>query len=267
MAAPRATKRIVISVTRKGGVGKSFFLTTLMDWYIQRGVEFTAFDPDWCNGSLTRFFPSARYLDVAAGNPMDDFHGALADSDLCLVDGLGPLQGYVFEWLQECRYFKEMGDPVELTYVLMVEEDKDSVFQAGEAARALGDSGQWLVVRNLKTCPTTEIYNTSDARQQLLRLGAVEVQMDRVPWNLLLLLQRTGKTIGALAEDSSLPFLERQRMKSYLGKFFEQMSLAQSLLLPGETVTRPDVAPASPAPAPVAAAAPPSRPRVAPERV
>ncbi|GAB4180744.1 MAG: hypothetical protein Fur0032_21760 [Terrimicrobiaceae bacterium] len=254
-------------MTRKGGVGKSFFLTTLMDWYAQRGVGFTAFDPDWCNGSLTRFFPEAKYLDVAAGNPLDDFHAALAEGDLCLVDGLGPLQSYVFEWLQECQFFREMGDPVEVTYVLMVEEDKDSVFQAGEAARALGDSGQWLVVRNLKTCPTTEIYNTSEARQQLLRLGAVEVQMDRVPWNLLLLLQRTGKTIGALAEDASVPFMGRQRMKSYLSKFFEQMSLAQSLLLPGQLLSRQEPVPSVVSAPPVAGAAPPSRPRVAPERV
>ena len=232
-------------------------------------------DSDWCNGSLTRFVPGARFLDVTAGGAVEEVADALSSAPVVLLDGLGPLQGYVFEWLNDSDFFRNLGEPVGLTYVVIVEEDKDSVFQAGEAVRALGDTGQWLVVRNLKTCPTTEIYNNSDARQQLLQCGAAEIQMDRVPWNLLLHIQRSGKTVGALAQDPALPFLERQRVKSYQAKFFEQLESAAHMLLPGPShvPARPAVIQSAPAPpaAPAHSQQPskqdPARPRVAPERV
>lgn len=263
----RRGRRLIIPVTRKGGVGKSFFLASLADWYGEQKIPFIAMDSDWCNGSLTRFVPEARFVDVASGNPAEEVHSALSECGIVALDGLGPLQGYLFEWLQDCNFFRDTGEPVELTYVLIVEEDKDSVFQAGESARTLGDTGQWLVVRNLKTCPTTEIYNTSDARQELLRLGAIEIQMDRVPWNLLLHVQRAGKTIGALAEDQGFPFLERQRMKSYLAKFYDQLGTAQSLLLPGGIILPPERQPEPPPPEPQPETQKKGRPRIAPDRV
>lgn len=264
-------KRLIISVTRKGGVGKSFFLATLADWFTEQRIPFLAMDADWCNGSLTRFLPDARFMDVAGGNPVEDVNAALSERDVILVDGFGPLQAYIFDWLKDCNFFADYGVPVALTYVLMVEEDKDSVFQAGEALRALAGTGSWLVVRNLKTCPTTEIYNTSDARQELLRNGAVEIQMDRVPWNLLLHVQRSGRTMRALSEEASLPFLERQRLKSYLAKFYEQAATAQSILLPQgmrRTVEPPAIAPpTAPSPHPAETFTSRGRPRIAPDRV
>lgn len=241
-------------------------------------------DSDWCNGSLTRFIPDSLFLDVAGGNTMEEIRMALEECPVGLMDGLGPLHGYLFDWLQDNNYFQGLPEPIQLTYVLIVEEDKDSVFQAAEAISALGDTGQWLVVRNLKTCPTTEIYNNSDARQELLRHGAVEIQMDRVPWNLLLHIQRSGRTIGSLVEDNSIPFLERQRMRSYLGKFFEQVDSAQHILLPSHLVRHSEppaqpiqssqpaqpIQPVQPAPVQTAPAPVPrstARPRVAPDRV
>jgi len=259
----RSTKRLIISASRKGGVGKSFFLASLADWYRDLSIPFVAFDPDWCNGSLTRFVPQARFIDAAGSSAVDDIQNAFNEVDLVLLDGLGPLQGYLFEWLQDCDFLKSIEPKIEITFLVMVEEDKDSVFQAGEAARCLGENGHWVVVRNLKTCPTTEIYNSSDARQELIRLGAVEVQMDRVPWNLLLLIQKSGKTISGLSEDPSFSFLERQRMKSYQSRFFQQMETARHLLQAGDLPRTVD----PPAPTKTPAPTPPARPRIAPERV
>jgi len=258
----------VICATRKGGVGKSFFLASLTDWYREKDIPFIAIDSDWCNGSLTRFVPESLFLDVAGGNTLEEINAALGECPVGLMDGLGPLHGYLFDWLQDNNFFQGFQEPVQLTYVLIVEEDKDSVFQAAEAVAALGDTGQWLVVRNLKTCPTTEIYNSSDARQELLRHGAVEIQMDRVPWNLLLHIQRSGKTIGSLVDDTSLAFLERQRMRSYLAKFYEQVDTAQHLLLPAHLVRHAvPAAPPPPPPPPEGTRPPSARPRVAPDRV
>ncbi|MFZ4779830.1 MAG: hypothetical protein ACOYM3_31105, partial [Terrimicrobiaceae bacterium] len=114
----------------------------------------------------------------------------------------------------------------------LVEEDKDTVFQAGELCRRLGASVDWLVVRSLKTSPATEIYDNSKTRQELLRLGAGEITIARLPWNLLSIMQRTSKSLSGLMQDKSLSLLERHRLRSYQERLFEQFAAMEAVLLP-----------------------------------
>lgn len=261
---PRAVKRLILPVTRKGGVGKTFFAHSLADWYRELSVAWVAYETDWSSGSLTRFLPEIKFLDIANGDAVAEIEAGFQSADVMILDGLGPLQAYIFEWLQDSRFFRELSVPVELTLVVVIEEDKDTVAQAGEAARSLDVDARWLVVRNLKTCPTTEIYNESEARQELLKRGATEIQLDRVPWNLLLLMQSSSKTLCALRDDSEVPFLERQRIRSHVEKVHAQFQLAERILLPASALRAEPSAEhhhsATATPAPL-------RPRVAPERV
>lgn len=124
------------------------------------------------------------------------------------------------------------GAEVGVTFVCLVEEDKDTVFQASELCRRLGASVDWLVVRNLKTSPVTEIYDKSKTRQELLRLGAGEITIPRLPWNLLSSMQRTSKSLSGLMQDKTLSLMERHRMRSYQERLFEQFAAMESVLLP-----------------------------------
>lgn len=258
----KVTRRLLISATCKGGVGKSFFFINLADWLTELDQPFVFFDSDACNGTLTRFFPDSRFLNLQGGDdaPAEIFQ-TLAESEVVAWDALGPMQHYLPDWLDEVLLKEDQsGLDFRATIVLMIEEDKDTVFQAGEVARRLGDRVDWLVVKNLKTCSTTEIYDNSKARQELLRLGAVEVTMERVPWSLLATIQRTSRTLSSLVLDESLPFLERQRLRTFQRRFFEQLETARHYLLPArvqevhEPVREEPVTPAH-------------RPRVAPEEV
>lgn len=254
------SKRLVITATRKGGVGKSFFLSHLADWYETNQAGYAALDPDWVNGSLSRFLPNARFVDFSSEQVMEEITSAFRESDIVILDGMGPAQAYLFEWLKEADFLQNGDTPVAVTLALLIEEDKDCVYQAGEAAHSLERQVEWLVVRNLKTCSTTEIYDQSNARQELLRRGALEIQMERLPWNLLLLLQRASRTIGHLIDDESLTILERQRLRSYLARFFAQLESVRAALMP-RSVRR---IPAKPtAQDPLRAA----RPRIAPDQV
>lgn len=256
------TRRLLISATCKGGVGKSFFLVNLADWYIELDQPFVFFDSDISNGTLTRFLPDSRFLNWDQPDEVArEIHDTMEQAEVAAWDALGPMRQYLPEWIEETL----LGDeehPVNFraTILLMIEEDKDAVFQAGEMARRLGDRVDWLVVKNLKTCSTTEIYDNSKARQELLRLGAVEITMERVPWSLLATIQRTSRTLSSLVLDETLPFLERQRLRTFQRRFFEQLETARALLLPARQVETPD-------PGPDERAAPAPRLRVAPEEV
>jgi len=256
------SRRLLISATSKGGVGKSFFLINLADWFIELEQPFVFFDSDSCNGTLTRFLPDSRFLNLQnPGEAAKEIHAVLEECEVVAWDALGSSQQYLPDWLDQ-SFLSEEGEPLSFrpTIILMIEEDKDTVFQAGETARRLGDRVDWLVVKNLKTCSTTEIYDNSKARQELLRLGAIEITMERVPWSLLATIQRTSRTLSSLVLDESLPFLERQRLRTFQRRFFEQLETARGFLLP----TKPVETPEPPVPEPVSSA---PRPRVAPEEV
>jgi len=252
--------RFLISATCKGGVGKSFFLINLADWYAELDQKFVFFDSDFCNGTLTRFLPESRFLNLH--NPQEigaEVQDTLAMSEIVGWDALGPLQQDLPEWLEHEFLGEATNASFRITMIVMIEEDKDTVFQAGELARRLGDKVDWLVVKNHKTCSTSEIYDNSKARQELLKLGAVEITMERVPWSLLATIQKTSRSLSSLVLDESLPFLERQRLRTFQRRFFEQLETARDFLLP----TRITIKAAPSAGAKTST----GRPRVAPEEV
>jgi hypothetical protein len=268
---PLGTKRLIVPATSKGGVGKSYITLNLCEWLRSQQVPFIAFDPDWCNSTLTRFFPEAEFIDISEAVQLDNVIRAFERTDLVLTDGVGSLQSKFIDWLEETRVFDLREElSLDITMLVIIEEDKETVFQAGQAAHRVGDRADWLVIRNLKTSPVTEIYDNSNARKTLLELGAKEITIERLPWNLNSMIQKSSKSIGGLVEDESIFFLERQRMRSYQQRLFDELSSARDFLLPGSLLAKP-----APEPVREEAPAPPhgvhpavsSRPRVPPEEV
>ncbi len=227
------SRRIIITATPKGGVGKSFFLINLADWLMEKNLRAQAFDTDWSSGTLTRFQPDTRFLAAADGEGFQEILAAMEETDLILIDGSPASIPELVEWIGNNGLAgdKSLGE-IGITFVCMVEEDKDTVFQAGELCRRLGASVDWLIVRSLKTSPATEIYDNSKTRQELLRLGAGEITIARLPWNLLSIMQRTSKSLSGLLQDKSLSLLERHRLRSYQERLFEQFAAMESVLLP-----------------------------------
>jgi hypothetical protein len=263
-----------MQATSKGGVGKSYVTINLCEWLRGLEVPFVAFDPDWCNSSLTRFYPEAEFIDISEAVHLDNVIRAFERTDLVLTDGVGSLQTKFIDWLEETRVFDLREElSLDITMLVIIEEDKETVFQAGQAAQRIGDRANWLVIRNLKTSPVTEIYDNSNARKHLLELGAREITLERLPWNLSSILQKSSKSISSLADDESIFFLERQRLRSYQQRLFEEFESVRDYLLPG-AVLKMEPAPAAADLAPVEASAPAAapahpapRPRIPPEDV
>ncbi len=227
------SRRVIVAATPKGGVGKSFFLINLCDWLAEKSVRFVAFDTDWSSGTLTRFQPETRFLTATDGEGFQEILDVLEETELVLIDGSSSAIPELVDWIGNNGFGgnKALGE-IGVTFVCLAEEDKDTVFQAGELCRRLGASVDWLVVRTLKTSPATEIYDNSKTRQELLRLGAGEITIARLPWNLLSIMQRTSKSLSGLLQDKSLSLLERHRLRSYQERLFEQFVAMESVLLP-----------------------------------
>jgi hypothetical protein len=226
------SKRLILVAMDKGGVGKSFFTILLTQWLHERHKAFLAFDPDYHNSTLTRFVPESQFLDIRHSENLDRIIEVMEDHPLVLVDGVGSQQRIFLDWLEETNLLKlRHAMNLELTLVLIVEEDKDTVHQAGEAVSRIGTQVDWLVVRNFKTMPTTRIYDQSKARKELLGCGAKEMSMAKMTDHLVVYLQQQSLTIERALGDGRLFLIDRQRLVDYRKSIFSQFEANQSILL------------------------------------
>lgn len=231
---PGRNKRLIMVAIDKGGVGKSFFCIRLIEWMRLNGLSFAAFDPDYSNSTLTRFHPDAKFLDIRHKENLDHIVESLDSTDLILVDGVGAHQSIFLDWMEETDLLnvkQQLG--LSVTLVLIIEADKDTVHQAGEAAKRAGNLVDWLVVKNMKQSGhSPRIYETSMARQNLLANGAKEITLGKLPEHLSELLQTKSWTIDHALEQAELNLLDRQRLVAYSREWFEQLDKVKSILLP-----------------------------------
>lgn len=227
-------KRLIITGTNKGGTGKTFFLLQLWDWFAARRTRVAALDCDWHNATLTRFVPESVFLELAQSDAAETMREVMASSDVILMDGPGAQYPHFWEWMTDCGLFDPGGghNNVSVTVVLTIEEDKDTVFQAAQVSEAMGSSVQWLVVQNLKTSQSTSIYEASATREQLLKLGAEHIVLDRLPWTALGRMQKSSVTLSGLLEVDTITPLERERLKSYQQRLFQELDRVEKILLP-----------------------------------
>ncbi len=226
-------KRLILLAIDKGGVGKSFFCVRLIEWFQQEHRPFVAFDPDYNNSTLTRFYKESHFLNIGHSENLDLIVEALDASDVVLVDGVGAQQRIFLDWMEETdllRVKKSLG--LSVTLVLIIEEDKDTVFQAGDVVRRVGSEADWLVVKNYKQSQNLRIYQNSRAREELLRVGACEIDLPKLPEHLTSILQMNSWTIPQALDSQSLNLLDRQRLVEYSRTVNRQLSAVHPILLP-----------------------------------
>jgi thymidine kinase len=225
-------KRLILVAMDKGGVGKSFFTILLTQWLHARRHDFLAFDPDYHNSTLTRFVPESQFLDIRHSENLDRIIEVMQEHPLVLVDGVGSQQRIFLDWLEETNLLQlRHAMRLELTLVLIVEEDKDTVHQAGEAVSRIGNQVDWLVVKNQKSMTSTRIYDQSKARKELLGCGAKEMTMPKMTDHLVVLLQQHSLTIDRALEGDRLFLIDRQRLVDYRKSIFSHFEANQSILL------------------------------------
>jgi hypothetical protein len=226
-------KRLILTAIDKGGVGKSFFCVRLIEWLREVHRSFIAFDPDFNNSTLTRFYPEAQFLNIGHSENLDLIVEALDSTDVVLVDGVGAQQRIFMDWMEETDLLKVKASlGLSVTLFLIIEEDKDTVFQAGEVARRVGNQAEWLVVKNYKQSQSLRIYQNSRAREDLLRIGAKEIDLRKLPEHLTTILQLNSWTIPQALGSNTLNLLDRQRLVEYTRELNAQLFDAQSILLP-----------------------------------
>lgn len=236
-----AGKRLILIATNKGGVGKSTAAIHIGDYLSENGVPFVAFDPDHANASFARFFakegknPSfMRLINTADDTSLDQITRAFDEENakIVLVDGVGAQQAAFLNWIEEINLFDrapELG--LKITFVVIVDEDKDTVDQARALAGRAADQVEYLIIRNLKNTPETTIYDTSTARKLLTEaLGGKEITFPKLKANLVSIVQSESLRLSQAEKAESVYVNDRYRFSAYKKAIFKELESVKDLL-------------------------------------
>ncbi len=228
-------RQLDIILNGKGGVGKSFFATNLVQYLKDRQIEHRAIDTDNENSTLKRFHREAEFINIGNVQEIDLLFSSLEQSPLVVVDCRAASTDIFLDYFAEVRAFEilEMLD-ASLTVISPVNHEADSVEQVKIIASSLNDRCRYLIVRNQAHSEQFKIFENSNTRGRIIdELGGREIVMPKLYDWLVTGLNETNLTISEAIKHSGFSLVDRQRLKNWQANFNEQIDTASDLLLPG----------------------------------
>ncbi len=200
------TSRVIFTEGGKGGVGKTTFMTGLVEWFEARQIPYSLLDLDTENevrGSLAHYFrDKAKKVNIHTADGLDAIVGARdQDTPIVLAD-LGAGSGHVaHQWFQATS--EQMRERrVAFTAVSVITPDPSSVESVLRWASELQRRVDYLIVKNALTYPADfshwERNPKAEQFRQFFRPQEIEVE-HRVP-QFENLIRHFGVTVGQAAD-------------------------------------------------------------------
>ena len=231
------TKKLVLVLNGKGGVGKSFFAVNFVQFLKDKNIPHTACDCDNENSTLKRFHGEAvEFLELSQPRALDAMLRAFDKTNLVVVDGRAASTEVFFNFFDEIDLRATLQTlAVGLTLVVPVNHEADSVDQLQRIVKRLGDACAYVVLRNQVHDESFAVYDQSVIGQRLRKeLGAKEITMTRLqPW-LVEELSLKNLPITTAIKDGGFFLLDRQRLQAWQRKLYREIESVAELLLPAQ---------------------------------
>jgi cellulose biosynthesis protein BcsQ len=227
-------KQINTVINGKGGVGKSFFAVNFVQYLKDQGISHTCFDTDDENSTLKRFHPEAIFLDISQPKEIDTILGSLEQSDLVVVDCRAASTDIFLDYFEELRIFdllKGMG--ATLTVVSPVNHEMDSLEQIRNLSQRLSDQCRYVIVKNEALSERFNNYDQSSTRKILMEdLKSREISMPKLYDWLVADMNLHNLTVTASIEHPTFTLMDRQRLKNWQHRFYDELETVRDYLLP-----------------------------------
>lgn len=228
------SKRLVIVLNGKGGVGKSFFATNFVQYLKDRQQLHRAIDTDNENSTLKRYHREADFVDLNDPRGLDALFSAVETSPQVVMDGRAASTDLILDYFAEVSAFELLdGMNARLTLAIPINHEADSVTQAKLISDALGDRCQYLIVKNQAHSEHFALYEKSRTRSRMTdELHAGEMVMPRMyDWLVAALNQHNLTATDALTHEA-FNVVDRQRLKNWQRAFFAEVDQHRGVLLP-----------------------------------
>jgi CobQ/CobB/MinD/ParA nucleotide binding domain len=219
----------------KGGVGKSVVARILAQYYIDRNIPFLGFDSDKSHGSLLRF-----YSDFAEAVVIDRYEGldriveaaAERPERRIIVDLAAQTHRFLGQWMDDSGLLEirdELG--LALTYWHVMDSGRDSADLLVKHLDQFGDRLPLVVVLNEVRGSDFTILESSGALGRARELGAPVMKLHRLQDTTMQKIDAHSTSFWAASNRGgkdvlALGLLERQRVKNWLHKAYEELARA-----------------------------------------
>lgn len=239
----KSKKLVVFSIGGKGGVGKSWLITLLTDWYESRGTLFKAIDMDNENNTLSRFYRGAAFVEVAQEREMDQMLNKIVadNASVTLIDMRAASTDRVEPWLRHVDFDTLTNDyGVRFTAIGVVDTSSDSVANIGFWARdvlAGNKKIRYVIGRNLVRGEELG-YDKGDLRKKYQSaLDLAEIEIPKLEEWVHSRIEEESLSVGAALkiDDPNHPlteFMNRSRLKKYQLRMFAEFEKIKDRLLP-----------------------------------
>ncbi len=229
-------KQINLVINGKGGVGKSFFATNLVQYLKDGRITHRAFDTDHENSTLKRFHSEAEFVGLEDNRGLDAIFHAAETCSLLVVDCRAASTDLLLDYFAEVGLSEVLGlCDAKLTLVCPVNHEADSVEQVRLLSNNLGPRCDYVIVKNQAHSEAFALYEGSKMRRQLVEtLHAREITMPRLYDWLVTALHRHNVTVTNALTHPSFHLLDRQRLKHWQAKLYAEIAKVADVLAPQE---------------------------------
>ena len=229
-------KRLDLILNGKGGVGKSFFAVSFIQFLKDKGIAHVAIDCDNENSTLKRFHPDTRFLNLDHRRELDGIFGALEKANLVVMDCRAASTDLFIDFFEEIDLTAVLSAlDTALTLVMPVNHESDSVDQVQRLADQFGKKCNYVVIRNAAHSDSFALFESSEVRAQLKdKFDGREIAMTRLQDWLVEALNAENLTITAATKHSAFSLLDRQRLQTWQRKLYAEIESVASLLLPAK---------------------------------
>lgn len=227
---------VVFTIGGKGGVGKSWVVSLLVQWLEILAMIFAIIDCDDETSTTTRFFPKALFMAIRSNTEIDQIVQLASEGKYSvIVVDLPARAGDEFQsWfaLVPWEELKELG--VHFTAIGVVCGNKDSIECILRWREFLGENVSYVLALNRRD--KLDIYESSRARQEFLAAGYPEVEIPKLDEKFAAALDKSNWTISAALNSVEAHYLtqlmSRARLRRYQAQVFEEFNKIKTYLLP-----------------------------------
>jgi hypothetical protein len=238
--------RLVLPIQTRGSLGKSTEAIVRAEWMRQNSVPWKGYDLDVYNRTLSETYPEEVALVEPSREPVADIIKILRKVNQVAVTVIDPqahMNKTILSAIAQIDFPKFAAQAQARCTVLIFPIDEVSDMEdISETVDTLGDSVDWIIVKNRERIPTTKFFDGSSLEKQLQGYKAAYLDLPALLTDTRNHLRgcqlKLGRTLSP-AEAISNPSLEidvvhRILFQKWVAEVFRRFDAIRSFLVPEE---------------------------------
>jgi hypothetical protein len=238
--------RLVLPIQTRGSLGKSTEAIIRAEWMRQHRVPWKGYDLDVYNRTLSETYPDEVTLVEPSREPVSDIIKILRKVNqvaVTMIDPQAHMNKTILSAIAQIDFPKFAVEAQARATVLIFPIDEVSDMEdISETVDTLGDSVDWIIVRNRERIPTTKFFDGSALEKQLQGFNAGYLDLPPLLTDTRNHLRgsqlKLGRTLSP-AEAISNPSLEidavhRILFQKWVAEVFRRLDVIGSYLVPDE---------------------------------